>query len=542
MSAPAITRYQSSQTPARDGFAQLLLAEWTKFRTVRGWVIALVAAGALVVLATVALAGTAKDNNSVPTLATGPGGQAVTDSFYFVSQPLGTHGSVTARVTSLTGKVLPRFPGAPLPPGHAEAQPWAKAGIVITASSRPGSAYAAMMVTPAHGVRLQYNFTGDIAGLPGGVSSSAPRWLRLTRSGDVITGYDSADGRHWISVGSVRLAGLPAQSSAGLFIASPPDDVTRQEFASNDGFAYDTQATAAVDQVAVGGGVPGATWHGAQVGASAGPDGQAPPVGRACGNPASSACSGKHGQTQPGAFRSAGASLTLTGSGDIAPYVPIVDPVGLSFKGSLAGLIVMIALGALFMTSEYRRGLIRTTFTASPRRGRVLLAKAIVLGSVTFLAGLIGAAIAFPIVEAKVRANGWLTSIYPIRALTSGIGLQLVVGTAALLAVSAVLALAAGALLRHSAGAIAASVAVMIFPLVLATLLPQTPAQWLLRLTPAAAFGLQQDSPQYSQVSHACLPYNGCYPLLPWAGFAVLCAWAAVALGVASYVVHRRDA
>ena len=79
-------------------------------------------------------------------------------------------------------------------------------------------------------------------------------------------------------------------------------------------------------------------------------------------------------------------------------------------------------------------------------------------------------------------------------------------------------------------------------PLVLATLLPQAPAQWLLRLTPAAAFGLQQDNPHYSQVSSACLPYNGCYPLAPWAGFAVLCAWAVAALGVASYMVRRRDA
>ena len=536
MTTPTITPYRSSQTPAQDGFPRLLRAEWTKFRTVRGWVIAIVAAGALVVLATVALAGTAQDNNSIPTLATGPGGQAVTDSFYFVSQPLGPHGSVTARVTSLTGKVLALFPGARQPADHAEAQPWAKAGIIIKASSRPGSQYAAIMVTPAHGVRLQYNFTGDVAGLPGAVSAAAPRWLRLVRAGDVITGYDSAGGRHWTTVGSVRLAGLPATSRAGLFIASPVDDVTRQTFASNDGIRYDTEADAVFDQVALSGGPASGSWRGAQAGTPGGPDKQA------CDGPAGRPCPGPLGQRLLGAFRDAGGSFTLTGSGDIAPYVPIVDPVGVSFKGSLVGLIAVIALGALFMTSEYRRGLIRTTFTASPRRGRVLVAKAIVIGSVTFLAGLIGAAIAFPIVEQKVRANGWLTSIYPIRALTSGTGLQLVVGTAALLAVSAVLALAAGALLRHSASAIAATVAAVIFPLVLATLLPQAPAQWLLRLTPAAAFGLQQDNPHYSQVSSACLPYNGCYPLPPWAGFAVLCAWAVAALAVASYMVRRRDA
>jgi len=120
--------------------------------------------------------------------------------------------------------------------------------------------------------------------------------------------------------------------------------------------------------------------------------------------------------------------------------------------------------------------------------------------------------------------------------------LQLVLGTAALLAVGAVLTLTAGALVRRSAGAIAVAVLITIFPLVLATVLPQTPADWLLRLTPAAGFGLQQGNVHYSQVSSACLPYNGCYPLAPWTGFAVLCAWALAGLGAAIIVVRRRDA
>ena len=67
----------------------------------------------------------------------------------------------------------------------------------------------------------------------------------------------------------------------------------------------------------------------------------------------------------------------------------------------------MIALGAVFITGEYRRGMIRTTLAASPRRGRVLAAKAIVIGSVTFVAGLTGAAVAFPFAERKLNALGW---------------------------------------------------------------------------------------------------------------------------------------
>ena len=87
--------------------------------------------------------------------------------------------------------------------------------------------------------------------------------------------------------------------------------------------------------------------------------------------------------------------------------MPIVDPLQVTFFGTLFGLIAVIALGAVFITAEYRRCMIRTTLAASPRRGRVLAAKAIVIGAVTFAAGLAGAAVAFPFVVRKLHALGW---------------------------------------------------------------------------------------------------------------------------------------
>jgi hypothetical protein len=133
----------------------------------------------------------------------------VTDSFYFVHQPLAGNGSITARLTSLTGAQR-----------RAGLQPWSKAGIISKAGTRPGSAYAAMMVTVGHGVRMQYDYTADIAGPPGAVSAAAPRWLRLTRSSDTLTGYESSDGTHWSEVGTAHLAGLPATVQAGMFAAA----------------------------------------------------------------------------------------------------------------------------------------------------------------------------------------------------------------------------------------------------------------------------------------------------------------------------------
>ena len=92
----------------------------------------------------------------------GPNGEPVTDSFYFVRQPLAGDGSVTVRVTSLTGR-SPRGTavGPTSPRGGALGQ-----GLpIIKENLTQGFAYAAIMVAADHGVRLQWNYTGDTAGL-----------------------------------------------------------------------------------------------------------------------------------------------------------------------------------------------------------------------------------------------------------------------------------------------------------------------------------------------------------------------------------------
>src|SRR5712691_5768711 len=161
----------------RDSFAEILRAEWTKFRTVRGWVIGMtVAALVTVLVGLLSAAGSMSSCNGQPCHfqhPAGPGGEAVTDTFYFVHRALASHGSITARVTSLTG-LLPtatsgrvragQRPGSGMRPGL---EPWSKGGLIIKASTAQGSAYAAIMVTGGHGVRMQYDYTQDIAGPPG---------------------------------------------------------------------------------------------------------------------------------------------------------------------------------------------------------------------------------------------------------------------------------------------------------------------------------------------------------------------------------------
>ena len=106
----------TGDSPRGTGFGGLLRAEWTKFRSVRGWVIGMILAALLMVFIGVFAAansnigcqingGPPKSGKAcVPPIPHGPGGEVVHDSFSFVHQPLTGNGSITARVTSLTGE------------------------------------------------------------------------------------------------------------------------------------------------------------------------------------------------------------------------------------------------------------------------------------------------------------------------------------------------------------------------------------------------------------------------------------------------------
>jgi ABC-type transport system involved in multi-copper enzyme maturation permease subunit len=516
--------YRSPLREGRDGFGQLLHAEWTKFRTVRGWVIGMIVA-VLVTAGLGLLAAKASANPSCsaqtpggqqgpvlhgaacggPIYAYGPGGEPVQDEFYFLRQPLAGDGSITVRVTSLTGSM-------PVP--------WSKAGIIIKDGTRQGSAYAAMMATGGNGVRMQWNYTGDTAGLAGAVSAASPRWVRLTRDGDTVTGYDSADGTHWTQVGSVALAGLPSTVQAGLFVASPRHTVYSASLGSGSASGGPTESTAVFDHVGRTGTWPASGWTGDDVGGGGmqvGPD----PVG----------------------FHQGAGQFTVTGSGDIAPLITgaLGDGPNITIRdyliGTFAGLIAVAVVATMFMTSEYRRGLIRITLAASPNRGRVLAAKAIVIGSAAFVAGL--AAAAGAVIGGKEVARG--TPVFPEPWPTE---LRIIVGTAALVAVAAVLTLAVATMVRRSATAILIMIVILVIPDVLSFPpgLPTGVTEWLLRVTPAAALALQQPAPQYYQVQANYIPSSGYYPLGPWTGFAVLCAWTVIALAAAGYLLRRRDA
>jgi hypothetical protein len=500
-------------------FLTTLRAEWTKFRTVRGWVVGTVAAaGAIMALGLLpGLQGSCgtrgPGSECVPPV--GPGGEQVTDSFSLVHQPLAGDGTVTVRVAALTGLV----PG-PDPTGtRTGVVPWAKAGLIIRAGTAQGSSYAAVMVTGDHGVRMQYDYVNDRPGRSGADPAEPPRWLRLTRTGDTVTTAESPDGDRWSTVGSARLPRLPATAEVGLFVTSPQYVAEMRQSLSSGAMGGPSQATAVFDHLTVGSGWTGTGWRFDR-------------IGGADNDPL----------IREGNLRRDGDVFRVTGSGDIAPAVPGAAGLGTSISqtliGTFVGLIVVVVIGAMFLTAEYRRGLIRTTLAASPGRIRVLAAKAVVIGVTTFAAGLVAAAVVVVFGQRVLRGNG--VYVHPTSTPTE---VRIVVGTAALLALAAVLALGLGTVLRHGVTAVTSAIVVIVLPYLLAmTVLPIEAAQWVLRVSPAAAFALQQAAPVYPHVTNLYTPSNGYFPLPPWAGGAVLAGWAALALGGAAVALVRRDA
>jgi ABC-type transport system involved in multi-copper enzyme maturation permease subunit len=510
--------------PERGNFRSVIWAEWVKFRSVRGWVIGLFVAAVLCVAFTFLVANGNHQGSCTPSgvctaghpfVPTGPGGEAVADSYQFVAQPLTGNGTLTARITSLTGLIWngPSNVAPSLAHTRPELEAWAKAGILLTSSTKQGSPYAAIMATGSHGVRFEYDYTHDQPGQPGRITNSSPRWLRLTRTGDTLTGYDSTNGTTWTQIGTAHLGELPTTVLVGLFATSP---VSFQ--GSSSGMA--TQATATFDQITLNGRAGSNGWQAHSIGTSA--KDYYPTLGT-------------------GSYNRSGNTFVLSGSGDIALAVnPLAGGNTASdslWFGLLVALVVLIVVATMFITVEYRRGLIRTTLTATPQRGSVLAAKAVVIAAIAFAVGALAAAVGTPLGEHILNTNG--NYIFPASALTK---VQIAAGSGALLALIAVTVLGLGTILRTSASAITSGIVVFVLPYIVSTYSSGGVGTWLFRLTPAAGFSVLGVLPRSALVNAPYTMNNDYYPLSPWAGLAVLCAYAVVALGIAALLLRRRDA
>ena len=230
-------------------------------------------------------------------------------------------------------------------------------------------------------------------------------------------------------------------------------------------------------------------------------------------------------------------TFVVTGVGEIGPERSGDDIVANSLQGVLFGLLPIIAVGVLFVTSEYKRGLIRTSFAAVPRRGRVLAAKALVLGGASFAVALLATVLSFLLTRPVMRDNGYAPPAYPEPDLFDPTVLRVVVGTSVFIAVVAVLSLSVGAILRHGAAAITLVFVLVVMPSIVAAFLSSATAiKALMLLTPAGGFATQRAQPASElHVEPASL-------IDWWAGLGVAGAYAVGAFVLAVWLVRRRDA
>ncbi len=188
-------------------------------------------------------------------------------------------------------------------------------------------------------------------------------------------------------------------------------------------------------------------------------------------------------------------------------------------------LITAVALGTLMVTSEYGTGMIRATLAATPHRGTVLAAKAIVLTGTLFPAGLVTAFAGF-------LGGNWFLEREGVGIALSDDGvLRAMFGSGLYLAGLGLLAMAVGLLIRHTAAALSIVLALVFVVGTMAFLLPGAWGEWVAKLLPGNAGGAVATAVSFNPEL-----------LGPWTGFGVFAAEVA-SLMLAGWLVFRhRDA
>jgi hypothetical protein len=206
------------------------------------------------------------------------------------------------------------------------------------------------------------------------------------------------------------------------------------------------------------------------------------------------------------------------------------DVVVNGLRGVWLGQVVMVALGAVAITSEFATGTIRATFSAIPRRAVAFGVKVAVVGAVAFAVGSAASLMSFVISQPLLHEGGYVPPAYPIVSLTDAFAIRAVAGTALYLVLLALFAVGVGTIVRHPATAMTLVVGLVLVPTVVMEFFTGAPRELLQQVAPAAGLAIQITSERYDTP-----------PLGPWGGLGVTAAWAVVTLLVAARTIRRRD-
>ena len=145
---------------------------------------------------------------SGPAFAVSAGGSDVwdtSDAFHFVHQQWTGDGVLVARIEQLAKPVDASF---------------AMAGIMFRESLAAGAPHASLVMTTDGKAKFRRRLTTGAATWsdgPGVGTTSVPRWVRLSRRGNVFTAEISADGSTWTRVHVAVTVALPQTIEVGFF-------------------------------------------------------------------------------------------------------------------------------------------------------------------------------------------------------------------------------------------------------------------------------------------------------------------------------------
>ena len=152
--------------------------------------------------------GTAAYSNGTFTIdGSGANISAKNDEFQYVYQTASGDCNIVARIASVE-----------------KTNALARAGIMIRETTGDKSRYAAVLVTPGSGVQFQRRTsTGGTTANTAVSGITAPRWIRLTRTGNTLRAYHSTNGTAWTQFGSNRTVTMATTVTIGLAVSSRVD-------------------------------------------------------------------------------------------------------------------------------------------------------------------------------------------------------------------------------------------------------------------------------------------------------------------------------
>ena len=201
------------------------------------------------------------------------------------------------------------------------------------------------------------------------------------------------------------------------------------------------------------------------------------------------------------------------------------DATATSLTGLLLAQFSIGILGVLAVSAEYSTGTIRATFSAAPNRTRVLAAKVVVFGILSFIVAEVTSFGAFFVGQFLLSAPATHATISQPNVLRA------VFGGGLFVCVLGLFAMGLGVMIRHTAGAISTFVGILLVLPIIVQALPQQ-----------LSLDVRKFMPDRIAVDMVTTKGRDFIAFSPWVGMLVLCLYAVGTLVIGASLLQSRDA